>query len=84
MTSSPVAARTRCTPASAIDDVPFTIGTKSHNAGMYAVPAEHGPSIAPTWGTTPLMVDSSRNRSPDPAKAAPTLSVTRAPAESSR
>src|SRR4029453_4454137 len=31
-------------PPSAIDDVPFTIGTKSASAGMYAVPAAQWPS----------------------------------------
>ena len=34
VTSSPVAAFTRWRPASAMDDVPFTIGTKSASAGM--------------------------------------------------
>ncbi len=34
VTSSPTAAFTRWRPPNAIDDVPFTIGTKSANAGM--------------------------------------------------
>ena len=61
VTSSPTAAFTRCRPPSAIDDVPFTIGTKSASAGMYAVPAAQWPSIAATIGTTPLIATCSRN-----------------------
>ena len=34
VTSSPIAARTRCGPASAIEPRPFTIGTKSARPGM--------------------------------------------------
>ena len=62
MTSSPIAARTRCGPASAIEPWPDTIGTKSASPGMYAVPAAHGPISAATCGTTPLITTSSRNR----------------------
>jgi len=63
--------------------VPFTIGTKSASAGMYAVPAAPGPIMAATCGTTPDMIDSSRNRSPEPAKLfEPIASWIRAPAES--
>ena len=50
VTSSPIAARTRCGPASAIDPRPDTIGTKSASPGMYAVPAAHGPISAATCG----------------------------------
>ena len=62
VTSSPIAARTRCGPASAIEPCPDTIGTKSASPGMYAVPAAHGPISAATCGTTPLITTSSRNR----------------------
>ena len=34
VTSSPIAARTRCGPASAIEPRPLTIGTKSARPGM--------------------------------------------------
>ena len=68
VTSSPTAAFTRWRPPSAIDDVPFTIGTKSASAGMYAVPAAQWPSIAATIGTTPLIATCSRNRSPAPGE----------------
>ena len=57
VTSSPVTAFTRCGPPSAIEPRPFTIGTKSASPGMYAVPAAHGPIIAATCGTTPLIDD---------------------------
>ena len=57
VTSSPIAARTRCGPASAIDPRPLTIGTKSASPGMYAVPAAHGPISAATCGMTPLAID---------------------------
>ena len=70
-------------PASAIEPRPRTIGTKSARPGMYAVPAAHGPISAATWGITPLMITSSRNRCPEPANIAPAASCTRAPAESS-
>ncbi len=50
---------------------------------MYAVPAAHGPISAATWGITPLITTSSRNRLPVPAKSEPTASWIRAPAESS-
>ena len=83
VTSSPIAARTRCGPASAIEPRPDTIGTKSASPGMYAVPAAHGPISAATCGTTPLITASSRNRCPVPAKSEPTASWMRAPAESS-
>ena len=53
VTSSPIAARTRCGPASAIEPRPLTIGTKSASPGMYAVPAAHGPISAATCGITP-------------------------------
>jgi hypothetical protein len=53
VTSAPVAAFTSGGPASAIAEVPFTIGTKSARPGTYAVPAKHGPIIAATCGTTP-------------------------------
>ena len=83
VTSSPTAAFTRWRPPSAIDDVPFTIGTKSASAGMYAVPAAQWPSIAATIGTTPLIATCSRKRSPAPAKVEPLVDWMRAPAESS-
>ena len=83
VTSSPIAARTRCGPANAIDPCPLTIGTKSASPGMYAVPAAHGPISAATCGTTPLMITSSRNSAPVPANSDPTASWIRAPAESS-
>ena len=50
---------------------------------MYAVPAAHGPIRAATWGITPLITTSSRNRWPEPANSEPTASWIRAPAESS-
>ncbi len=62
--------------------VPFTIGTKSASAGMYAVPAAPGPIMAATIGTTPDMIDSSRKSRPEPAKVEPIASWMRAPAES--
>ena len=83
VTSSPIAARTRCGPASAIEPCPDTIGTKSARPGMYAVPAAHGPITAATCGTTPLITDCSRNSTPVCANSAPTASCTRAPALSS-
>ena len=83
MTSSPIAARTRCGPASAIEPRPRTIGTKSASPGMYAVPAAHGPISAATCGITPELITSSRNRWPVPANSEPTASWIRAPAESS-
>ena len=83
VTSSPIAARTRCGPASAIEPRPLTIGTKSASPGMYAVPAAHGPIRAATCGITPLITTSSRNRWPEPANSEPTASWIRAPAESS-
>ena len=82
MTSSPIAARTSCGPASAIVPRPLTIGTKSASPGMYAVPAAHGPISAATCGITPLARTSSRNRWPVPANSEPTASWIRAPAES--
>ena len=39
VTSSPTAALTRCRPPSAIDDVPFTMGTKSASPGIYGSPS---------------------------------------------
>src|SRR6185503_15395314 len=57
--SSPTTAFTSGGPPSAMLLVPFTIGTKSASAGMYAVPAAPGPIIAATCGTTPDMIDSS-------------------------
>ncbi len=83
VTSSPVTALVRCGPASAIEPRPLTIGTKSASPGMYAVPAAHGPMSAATWGTTPLITTSSRNRCPEPANSEPAASWMRAPAESS-
>ena len=83
VTSSPTAAFTRWRPPNAIDDVPFTIGTKSASAGMYAVPAAQWPSIAATIGTTPLMATCSRNSAPAPANVDPDVDWMRAPAESS-
>ena len=83
VTSSPIAARTRCGPASAIDPRPRTIGTKSASPGMYAVPAAQGPMSAATCGTTPLITTSSRKSAPEPANSDPTASWIRAPAESS-
>ena len=81
--SSPTTAFTSGGPPSAMLDVPFTIGTKSASAGMYAVPAAPGPIIAATWGTTPDMMDSSRKSRPEPAKLfEPIASWIRAPAES--
>ena len=50
---------------------------------MYAVPAAHGPIRAATWGITPELTTSSRNRCPEPANSEPTASWMRAPAESS-
>ena len=83
VTSSPTAALTKWRPPSAIDDVPFTIGTKSARAGMYAVPAAQWPSIAATIGTTPLIATCSRNKAPAPANVEPLVDWIRAPAESS-
>ncbi len=68
--------------------MPFTMGTKSASAGMYAVPAAPGPTIAATSGTTPDMITSSRNSAPEPANkesmspCGPTFGSMRAPAES--
>ena len=50
---------------------------------MYAVPAAHGPSIAATCGTTPLICTCSKKSAPLPAKVLPAASWMRAPAESS-
>ena len=83
VTSSPVAARTRCRPPSAIEDVPLTIGMKSASAGMYAVPAAQCPSMAATCGTTPLNVTCSRKSAPAAANVEPEDDWMRAPAESS-
>ena len=62
--SCPVTALTSGGPASAIEPMSFTIGTKSARPGMYAVPAAPGPTIAATSGTTPDMMTSSRNSAP--------------------
>ena len=62
VTSSPTTLLTRYGPPIAIEEVPFTIGTKSARPGMYAVPAAPGPTIAATWGTTPESTTCSRNR----------------------
>ncbi len=47
------------------------------------MPAAHGPISAATWGITPLITTSSRNRWPLPANREPTASWMRAPALSS-
>ena len=70
VTSSPIAARTRCGPASAIEPRPDTIGTKSASPGMYAVPAAHGPISAATCGTTPLITDLLAEQVPGAARTA--------------
>ncbi len=67
MTSWFVIALTSDGPASAIELLPATIGTKSARPGMYAVPAAPGPTIADTSGTTPDITTCSRNRCPLPA-----------------
>ena len=46
------------------------------------MPAAPGPIIAATIGTTPDMIDCSRNRKPDPRSVDPIASWMRAPAES--
>jgi len=50
-----------------MDPMSLTMGTKSASAGMYAVPAAPGPTIAATCGTTPDMITCSRNKCPEPA-----------------
>src|SRR3970282_1128537 len=72
--SSPTTALTSGGPPRAMWLVPFTIGTKSASAGIYAVPAAPGPIIADTIGTTPDMIDSSRQRNPDWAQVEPIAS----------
>src|ERR1043166_6063143 len=70
-TSSPVAALTSLAPPRDIDEVPFTMGTKSASPGMYAVPAAQGPSIAATCGTTPDITTWSAKSQPLPANVDP-------------
>ena len=64
VTSSPIAARTRCGPASAIEPRPLHHRHEVGEPGMYAVPAAQGPMSAATCGTTPLITTSSRKRCP--------------------
>ena len=74
VTTSPVAALTSRAPPSDMLLVSLTMGTKSARPGMYAVPAAHGPSIAATWGTTPLICTCSKNSAPLPANVLPAAS----------